>query len=136
MRWTLGPLPVVNTSPTLAQHQSSAMNPLDKTTCPGNNYKIRLLESVGVGNCLILGITWGSGAAPTGIADDVNGAWPAATVTANAGSYDSRVYVFPNAAAGLAHLYHSNTDAQHWNWTIASDPTSGGMSVAVAFKGA
>jgi len=94
----LSPAPGVPT-PTLVQHQSSAMNALAKTNCAGNNYKIRLLQPVLSGNCLILGITHG-GTAPTGVSDNINGAWAAATVTANAGSYDSRIYVMPNAGGG------------------------------------
>ena len=83
------------------QHVGGGGNPVGRTT--GNGYLCPFPNTTGAGNCLVLAITNDGGATITSISDNINGTWPAATVTAlpGAGDLDSRVYVFPNSASGL-----------------------------------
>jgi chitodextrinase len=88
-------------TPALIQHVASSANPLG-LGLPGNNFKIPLPNSVGAGNCLVLGITYPHGSMPT-ITDNNGNIWPAAAaVAADAGNgnYVAAIWVLPNAHAG------------------------------------
>ena len=91
--------------PSLIQHVASSANPIG-VGISGNNFRIPLPNSVGAGNCLVLGITYPSGNVPA-VADNNGNAWSgSATVTADAGQfgYVSAVWVLPNAHAGATQI--------------------------------
>jgi hypothetical protein len=87
----------------LVQHVASATNSTTIGAPAGNAYTFTLPNAVQAGNCLILGLTYPHGAAPTTVSDSVNGTWGAASVTndAGVGNYVAALYIFPNAGAGV-----------------------------------
>jgi hypothetical protein len=88
-------------TPTLIQHVASSANP-PGIGIQGNNFKIPLPNSVGGGNCLIVGITYPHGNNPT-ITDSNGNTWPttaAASADPGAGGNVSSIWILPNANAG------------------------------------
>lgn len=90
-------------SSNIYQHVGGGGNPYVEGLS-GNTFKLPLPNASAAGNCLVLAITNDGGATIDSISDNINGTWPAAAVTALAGSgsLDSRIYVLPNITAGLA----------------------------------
>jgi hypothetical protein len=60
----------------------------------------RTLPGVTAGSCLTLLVGSQFAEVPTGVSDDVNGAWAAADVVNTDGSTSIRIYAFPNSGAG------------------------------------
>jgi FG-GAP-like repeat len=95
------PLAVAQT-PTLVQHVASSANPIG-VGISLNAFKFTLPNSVGTGNCLVLGISYPHGNTPT-VTDNNGNAWPsspAVSADAGVGNYVSAIFVLPNAKAGL-----------------------------------
>jgi hypothetical protein len=104
----------------------------------GNLFVLPLMNSVGAGNCIVLGISYPNGLTPT-VKDNINGAWPALTTHANAGAgnLDSAIFVFPNSAAGQMSVtvtLSSWANAFQYSLTefynIDASPSAGSISTA------
>src|SRR6266852_1625398 len=90
--------------PAIAQSKHSSCNP-EGVGIVGNQWRFKLPNAVGAGNCLVLFIThpWSASRVVT-ITDDRGNAWPSSpSATANPGGagYQSSCYILPNAAAGV-----------------------------------
>ncbi len=110
-------------TPTLVQHLSSASGNPGGFGQAGNVFRFQLPNSVLVGNCLVLGISYGFKATRTIAITDNNGnTWPAAAVEANAGagSLISDIFVLPNANAGPTRITVTFDGGAR---TIAASPT-------------
>ena len=96
-------LPVSPQPPHVVQHIGGGTYPpsVGSPMVTGNGFLLPIMNPTLTGNCLVLGITYPNGQTVT-VSDNINGAWPAASVHANAGAgnADSAIYVFPNIAAG------------------------------------
>src|SRR6266853_4532174 len=96
---------VTMATPTLFQHVMGGSNPnAGGTSLPGNNYKFTLPNAVGVGNCLILGLSYPSGATLSSITDTQTNSWsttPAVSADAGAGNMKSGLWVLKSSAAGV-----------------------------------
>lgn len=90
-------------TPKMVWWTSSSSNINAADAASGDNWKVRPANVTKAGNALILKISYPHGLTPT-VTDNINGTWPAAsaTVDAGAGKLMSSVYVFPNAGAGAA----------------------------------
>ncbi len=132
---TVGSAPVTNVTitcgsappsqPTLVQHVSSSTNIIGRGLT-SNNFRFTLPNAVGVGNVLILGISYGvqSGRAAT-ISDDRGNSWPsspAVVVTDTGSELTSAIFVLPNAKAGTTTVtvsFNSAIDNQIFQYTIS-----------------
>lgn len=95
--------PTANTfaSTYVYQHIGGGGNPAQRGQT-GTVYTIPVDESSGAGNLYALKVTGDGGVTAPTVSDNVNGAWPSATVSAlgGTGNLDSYVFLKPNIAGG------------------------------------
>jgi hypothetical protein len=130
-------------APTMLWYAASSSNAQGQDG--GNNYKCRPPVATKAGNCLVLRIMYphydpGGGLWNPTVSDNVNGTWPAAAITVDAGLNNqiTKVYVFPNSAAGLVTVnvafsdppqwYGFNYDLSEWSNIAAVNPVDGTKS--------
>jgi len=91
----------------MVQHIGGGGNPYTRGNTGGSAASPFLLpwtNYVGVGNCLVLAISYDSGTSVSSISDNIDGTWPASSVFANgggssSGNLDAAIYVLPNASS-------------------------------------
>ena len=106
--------------PALVQQVTSTADPQAQANVTGDDWQFQLPNAVQAGNCLKLAAIWPSGSTPT-ISDPVNGTWPAAVVTADAGAGNcvAGIFVLPNANAGKTLIKaHFGTSVQPFSYEI------------------
>lgn len=90
-------------SPTFVQGVGSQLN--DNNGITGNGYVFNLPNATLAGNCLVLAVAYPFSAGRTfSIVDSTGDVWPTAAITtgtASNGNMNAKIYVLPNASAGL-----------------------------------
>lgn len=90
--------------PTMVQHLSLSSNPWNLGAgAYGPNFTFTLPNDVGAGNCVVMGLLYPNGQAPSTITDSIGNSWSATPVVSadnGAGNYVSAIFVLPNASAG------------------------------------
>jgi hypothetical protein len=133
-------LPISVQPPNIVQHIGGGSYPpsAGATMSNGNLFNLPIMSAVGTGNCIVLGLTYPNGLTVT-VSDNINGAWGAAAVHANAGSgnMDSAIYTFPNSLAGQMTVmvaFSAGVNAFQYSLTefynIDGSPSAGSTSAA------